>query len=36
MPATVLLREIGERGYGDGISQLKVWLALLQDVSWHG
>jgi len=27
IPATVLLREIGERGYGGGISQLKAWLA---------
>ena len=27
IPATVLLREIGERGYDGGISQLKTWLA---------
>lgn len=27
IPATVLLREIRERGYTGGISQLKVWLA---------
>ena len=27
IPATVLLREIGERGYAGGISQLKAWLA---------
>ena len=27
IPATVLLREIGERGYDGGISQLKAWLA---------
>ena len=27
IPATVLLREIGERGYEGGISQLKAWLA---------
>lgn len=27
IPATVLFREIRERGYGGGISQLKVWLA---------
>lgn len=27
IPATVLLREIAERGYGGGISQLKAWLA---------
>lgn len=30
IPATVLLREIGERGYGGGISQLKAWLAPLK------
>lgn len=27
IPATVLLREIGERGYAGGISQLRAWLA---------
>ena len=27
IPATVLLREIAERGYGGGISQLKAWIA---------
>src|SRR5450755_1075261 len=27
IPATVLLREIAERGYAGGISQLKAWLA---------
>ena len=30
IPATVLLREIGERGYVGGISQLKAWLAPLK------
>lgn len=30
IPATVLLREIRERGYGGGISQLKAWLAPLK------
>lgn len=30
IPATVLLREIRERGYCGGISQLKVWLATLK------
>ena len=30
IPATVLLREIGERGYGGGISQLKAWLMPLK------
>lgn len=30
IPATVLLREISERGYGGGISQLKAWLAPLK------
>lgn len=30
IPATVLLREIRERGYAGGISQLKVWLAPLK------
>lgn len=30
IPATVLLREISERGYDGGISQLKVWLAPLK------
>lgn len=30
IPATVLLREIRERGYEGGISQLKVWLAPLR------
>jgi transposase len=30
IPATVLLREIGERGYDGGISQLKAWLAPLK------
>ena len=33
IPATVLLREIGERGYGGGISQLKAWLAPLKRAS---
>ena len=32
IPATVLLREIGERGYGGGISQLKVWLAPMKRI----
>jgi transposase len=27
IPATVLLREIRERGYAGGISQLKAWLS---------
>src|SRR5687767_4102820 len=27
IPATMLLREIAERGYDGGISQLKAWLA---------
>jgi len=30
IPATVLLREIQERGYEGGISQLKAWLAPLK------
>jgi transposase len=30
IPATVLLREIAQRGYGGGISQLKAWLAPLK------
>ena len=30
IPATVLLREIAERGYSGGISQLKAWLAPLK------
>src|SRR3981081_1743445 len=30
IPSTVLLREIQERGYGGGISQLKEWLAPLK------
>jgi transposase len=30
VPATVLLREIRERGYAGGISQLKAWLAPLK------
>lgn len=30
IPATVLLREIGERGYDGGISQLKAWVAPLK------
>lgn len=30
IPATVLLREIAERGYEGGISQLKAWLAPLK------
>ena len=30
IPATVLLREIGARGYDGGISQLKTWLAPLK------
>ena len=33
IPATVLLREIGERGYDGGISQLKAWLAPLKTVT---
>lgn len=32
IPATVLLREIRERGYNGGISQLKAWLAPLKTV----
>ncbi len=32
IPATVLLREITERGYSGGISQLKAWLAPLKQV----
>jgi transposase len=32
IPATVLLREIGERGYRGGISQLKAYLAPLKHV----
>jgi len=32
IPATVLLREIRERGYIGGISQLKAWLAPLKQV----
>lgn len=32
IPATVLLREIAERGYGGGISQLKTWLVALKHV----
>src|SRR5437773_2948779 len=30
IPATVLLREISERGYDGGVSQLKAWLAPLK------
>ena len=30
IPATVLLREITERGYDGGISQLKAWLTPLK------
>src|SRR4030095_5955364 len=30
IPATVLLREIRERGYDGGISQLRAWLAPLR------
>ena len=30
IPATVLLRELAERGYGGGISQLKVFMAPLR------
>lgn len=30
IPATVLLREVAERGYDGGISQLKAWLAPLK------
>lgn len=33
IPATVLLREIAERGYDGGISQLKAWLAPLKQVA---
>ncbi len=33
IPATVLLREIAERGYSGGISQLKAWLAPLKQVA---
>jgi transposase len=33
IPATVLLREIAERGYDGGISQLKAWLAPLKHVA---
>jgi transposase len=32
IPATVLLREIAERGYDGGISQLKAWLAPFKQV----
>jgi transposase len=32
IPATVLLREIAERGYSGGISQLKAWIAPLKHV----
>ena len=32
IPATVLLREIGERGYDGGISQLKAWLAPMKRI----
>lgn len=32
IPATVLLREIRERGYDGGVSQLKAWLAPLKRV----
>ena len=32
IPATVLLREIVERGYDGGISQLKTWLAPMKSV----
>ena len=32
IPATVLLREIAERGYEGGISQLKAWLAPLKQM----
>ena len=32
IPATVLLREISERGYAGGISQLKAWLAPLKKI----
>lgn len=32
IPATVLLREIQERGYAGGITQLKAWLAPLKKV----
>ena len=32
IPATVLLREIQERGYDGGLTQLKAWLALLKKV----
>lgn len=33
IPATVLLREIAERGYDGGISQLKAWLAPLKQTT---
>lgn len=33
IPATVLLREIAERGYTGGISQLKAWLAPMKQVT---
>lgn len=33
IPATVLLREIAERGYTGGISQLKAWLAPLKQIA---
>lgn len=33
IPAAVLLREIGERGYDGGISQLRAWLAPLKTVT---
>jgi transposase len=32
IPATVLLREISERGYDGGISQLKAWLSSLKKI----
>ena len=32
IPATVLLREIAERGYAGGISQLKAWLAPMKRI----
>ena len=32
IPATVLLREIAERGYAGGVSQLKAWLAPLRRI----
>lgn len=33
IPATVLMREIAERGYTGGVSQLKAWLAPLKNVT---